>query len=143
MTTKDNRKGFEEAIRANPLDPNIHLIYADWLEEQGLDVEGHGRRLLGTVLADPYNSDLRSKYGDWLDGRGHHREARQERWLSGAIRGKVPEGVAVITRQGVTAVGTWDGGNPWSKVPVPVLRQKTAWLNRAAEKFKDDPSILF
>ena len=35
----DHRKGFEDAIRANPYDQPTRLIFADWLEENGFDDE--------------------------------------------------------------------------------------------------------
>lgn len=52
--TEQERKSFEDAIDANPLDSTTHLVYADWLQEQGEHEEADFRRAMGEwVKGDP------------------------------------------------------------------------------------------
>lgn len=41
------RASFEKAIDANPLDSTTHLVYADWLQENGHEQEAAFRRAMG------------------------------------------------------------------------------------------------
>ena len=59
MATHSERDGFEAALTENPTDASLRLIFADWLEERGLDQDAQRERWTGQLLADPYNSTLR------------------------------------------------------------------------------------
>lgn len=59
------RAAFEANIDANPLDATNHLVFADWLQEQGHDDEAAFRRSMGEWIhknpglgskSHPYNS---------------------------------------------------------------------------------------
>lgn len=45
---------FREQVDANPEDWNLRLVYADWLDEQGRDVEASGQRWQAANRRRPY-----------------------------------------------------------------------------------------
>ena len=49
---KTDKEDFEKAIDQNPLDSTNHLVYADWLDENGEPEEAMFRRSLGNWLQD-------------------------------------------------------------------------------------------
>lgn len=50
--TEQERKSFEDAIDANPLEATTHLVYADWLQENGEPEEAAFRRAMGEWVKD-------------------------------------------------------------------------------------------
>jgi uncharacterized protein (TIGR02996 family) len=145
VTTTDPCQAFEAHIAKNPFDPNLHLIYADWLEEQGLLDEGTHERFVGMTLQDPYNGQLRRQYADWLDSHGLRREAEQERWLSGAFWKESLDDLALITRERIVSVGRrqvrdWYEETYWEE---PILTRMNYWLKRAREIFEANPGVFF
>jgi uncharacterized protein (TIGR02996 family) len=49
---EQERQAFEKAIDANPLESTNHLVYADWLDEQGEPEEAAFRRSMGEWMQD-------------------------------------------------------------------------------------------
>lgn len=47
-----DRSSFERAIRENPLESTHHLVFADWLQEQGEEEEAKFRRSVGNWLKE-------------------------------------------------------------------------------------------
>lgn len=96
--TEQERAAFEQAIDENPLESTNHLVYADWLEENGEGEEAAFRRSMGewvgsrtgqmslihSPLANaPWSAGVplrdgdgilprgvNSDYVEWVDGRG-------------------------------------------------------------------------
>jgi uncharacterized protein (TIGR02996 family) len=56
---EQERQAFEKAIDANPLESTNHLVYADWLDEQGEPEEAAFRRAMGDWYHK--NSDIPRK----------------------------------------------------------------------------------
>jgi uncharacterized protein (TIGR02996 family) len=50
--SQSDKVGFEKAIDENPMDSVNHLVYADWLDENGEHDEADFRRSMGEWLAD-------------------------------------------------------------------------------------------
>jgi uncharacterized protein (TIGR02996 family) len=99
MTTTDARQAFEAHVIATSYDPNIHLIYADWLEENGYLDEGRHERFVGMTLADPYNVGLRSQFAAWLVDHDKQDEANYQYWIVHLLVGRFDE-QSVFTRNG-------------------------------------------
>ncbi len=49
---EQERASFEKAIDDNPLEATNHLVYADWLQEQGEHEESEFRRAMGKWIGD-------------------------------------------------------------------------------------------
>ena len=76
----DERAAFEKAIDDNPLDATTHLVYADWLQENGEEDEAAFRRAMGEWVgsgpqlknksAADYGIDVWSprRYPLWAEG---------------------------------------------------------------------------
>lgn len=65
-----DRDPFLRAIEENPDDPDTHLVFADWLEDQGDPAAGRYHRERGLILPilnDPDDDSLRLKYAEVLD----------------------------------------------------------------------------
>lgn len=54
---------FEQAIDENPLEATNHVVYADWLDEQGEHDEAAFRRSMGEWVGDKRNSIVRARRG--------------------------------------------------------------------------------
>ena len=66
MTESNDRRAFEQAIRASPFDRTLRLVYADWLDDRGLDPEFAAALRVDnfkvvTLLAGP-DGDLRTAW---------------------------------------------------------------------------------
>lgn len=61
-------QSFQQAIDADPLDSANHLVFADWLQEQGHHDESDFRRALGEWIADPGTPDPvgHTKFYPWV-----------------------------------------------------------------------------
>jgi uncharacterized protein (TIGR02996 family) len=57
---EQERQAFEKAIDANPLESTNHLVYADWLDEQG----------------EPEEAAFRRSMGEWVGGENLHDRER-------------------------------------------------------------------
>jgi uncharacterized protein (TIGR02996 family) len=58
MSKEEDKKQFEEAIKANRYDEPLHRVFADFLEENGHDDESHFHRI--------WNKEWQEAY-DWMD----------------------------------------------------------------------------
>jgi uncharacterized protein (TIGR02996 family) len=101
--TRKQFNNFNKSVAATPLDASLRLVFADWLEEQGLDSAAAEQRLLGTLLNDPHDTRARWEYANWLDSRKRSKEACLHRWIVLLFKGKDPhplEEPLLVTRQG-------------------------------------------
>jgi uncharacterized protein (TIGR02996 family) len=98
---------FLKAIDADPLDAAPHLIYADWLTENGFEDEAQEHRFRGSILSDPYDAGVRWKYAEWLFRHDRKAEGWQEQWLAAAFSGKSFRGYDVYTRRTIPDRGYW------------------------------------
>jgi uncharacterized protein (TIGR02996 family) len=63
-TLEQERQAFEKAIDSDPLETTNHLVYADWLQENGEEEEAAFRRAMG----------------NWI-GEGHHEHKPGTGWF--------------------------------------------------------------
>lgn len=67
MSDKEDRLAFERIIEENFFDPHYRLVFADWLEERGLDVEAQEQRRRASpecIEADRWMVDFASRCGE-------------------------------------------------------------------------------
>jgi uncharacterized protein (TIGR02996 family) len=131
MVTCSERDCFDAALNENPTDASLRLIFADWLEERGLDQESQWQRWTGQLLADPYNSPLRQAYAQWLAGRGDRQGAKTHEWIARAAAGEIrDDDMAIYSRKGLVFAG------------VQVLLNRGYWNRRVADVFRENQDAL-
>jgi uncharacterized protein (TIGR02996 family) len=131
MVTCSERDGFEAALNESPTDATLRLIFADWLEERGLDHDAQRERWTGQLLADPYNPTLRRAYAQWLRGQGDHHGAKSHEWIARAVAGEIQDDdLAIYSRKGLVFAG------------VQVLLNRGYWNRRVAEVFRENQDAL-
>ncbi len=71
----DERAAFERNIDDNPLDATNHLVYADWLDENGHPDEAAFRRSMGEWTRTPHGQHAQGtdEYGEPVWSAIHHR----------------------------------------------------------------------
>jgi uncharacterized protein (TIGR02996 family) len=150
VTTHQQQEAFLAAIDSVPSDPTTRLVYADWLEEQGLDQEAALQRWEARLATDPYNPTLRSDFAKWLTGQGEKQQARQQAWMVMAVQGGIPRKypIAVLNRQGVLVEDSYVEGNslyvpPPQRVTKSIIQNRKYWLKKALELFDEHPDVLF
>jgi uncharacterized protein (TIGR02996 family) len=89
----DERAAFEKGIDDNPLESTNHLVYADWLDENGDEREAAFRRSIGKWIAERGGRIQSSGKSGFSLGRTHPWQAYKE---------SLPDGVLdkYITRDG-------------------------------------------
>lgn len=83
----NERAAFESAIDQNPLESTNHLVFADWLQEQGEHEEAEFRRSLGEWMQTRQGQRSKIKH----DGSGSSTFNNTHFWW--AERHQLPEGV--------------------------------------------------
>ena len=87
----------------DPADPQRRLEYADWLAEQGLEVEAEAQRWLGRNRRCP--DQLSPNAWHWYIPRSqwHNLKARNKRWIKRWRKAAVAEGLEQFLGE-----GNWD-----------------------------------
>lgn len=131
MTQLLDRDEFATAVKTNPTDPALRLVFADWLEERGLVKDAQRERFVGQLLATPYDSETRLGYAQWLAGQGEADEAKQQKWIVKAMAGKVRDKYqAIYTREGLV-----------TEKP-EIIRNAGYWQRQVNSLFVAIPDIL-
>jgi uncharacterized protein (TIGR02996 family) len=144
--TRKQFNNFNKSVAATPLDASLRLVFADWLEDQGLDSAAAEQRLLGTLLNDPYDTRARWEYANWLDSRRRQKEACLHRWIVLLLKGKKNSPAMLLTHKGVVSVDDGhasvdDGYEELPTLPPLSAEQQEAMRHRAKMLFAAHPDV--
>jgi uncharacterized protein (TIGR02996 family) len=130
-TSATAEQGFLKALKENQQDTTTHLVYADWLEEQGRPHEALQQRVKAGV------SEIRYKLRRKLDGMFSEGVDRRVAWSAqGRSWSQLGNLKWHLTR--LASEGSY-GGTPWADLEVVVFEVRTQPVAVLPVSFTDGP----